>query len=478
MVGFYLLAIAIVGVLFFIPYAEWAYGGRLHLRLALVCIVSGGIVLWSVVPRADRFVPPGVPLDSGEQPKLFEVLRDVANATRQAMPAQVYLVPDVNAWVANRGGIMGFGSRRVLGLGLGLLTTLKVAELRAVLAHEFGHYHGGDTKLGPWIYKTRAALGRTLVSLAKRNSLLQMLVELPFRLYGWLFLRVTAAISRRQELNADELALRTAGSQALVGGLRPSQRGALAFGPYWSSEVAPVLGAGFYPPLAKGFEHFISAAPVAESLTEPLEQQFASDPADPYDTHPPLAERIAAAEGNRERQQLDETPPALSLLSNVPDLEVRLLAHLGDETQIRSLQSLSWDEVGRQVYLPRWEKLVGQDSEFLAKETPSTLPERARDLAAWGAKLQEPEGAQIALDQRDRFAASTLGAALAVVLVQEGWLLHALPGELYLDRNGEKISPFEVVPRLAAGTLNPEAWQQQCVTAGIAALALAGDPAN
>ena len=29
-----------------------------------------------------------------------------------------------------------------------------------MLAHEFGHFYGGDTKLGPWIYKTRAAIGQ------------------------------------------------------------------------------------------------------------------------------------------------------------------------------------------------------------------------------------------------------------------------------------------------------------------------------
>ena len=89
------------------------------------------------------------------------------------MPTEVYLVADVNAFVTTRGGFMGFGSRRVMGLGLPLLQTLGVRELRAVLAHEFGHYHGGDTKLGPWIYKTRAAIGRTLQGLAGYSAMLQ-----------------------------------------------------------------------------------------------------------------------------------------------------------------------------------------------------------------------------------------------------------------------------------------------------------------
>jgi len=30
--------------------------------------------------------------------------------------------------------------------------------LRAVLAHEFGHYYGGD-QAGPWVYKTQSDVG-------------------------------------------------------------------------------------------------------------------------------------------------------------------------------------------------------------------------------------------------------------------------------------------------------------------------------
>src|SRR2546430_16869096 len=98
------------------------------------------------------------------------------------MPTEVSLVADVNAFVTTRGGFMGFGSRRVMGLGLPLLQTLGVRELRAVLAHEFGHYHGGDTKLGPWIYKTRAAIGRTLQGLARYSPVPQKPPSLPLRI--------------------------------------------------------------------------------------------------------------------------------------------------------------------------------------------------------------------------------------------------------------------------------------------------------
>src|SRR2546425_7394449 len=173
------------------------------------------------------------------------------------MPTEVYLVADVNAFVTTRGGFMGFGSRRVMGLGLPLLQTLGVRELRAVLAHEFGHYHGGDTKLGPWIYKTRAAIGRTLRQLSGRSSALQK----PFAWYGNLFLRITHAISRRQEYTADALAARAEGARPVVHALRVIHGTAGAFDTFWQSEVVPVLSAGFCPALAEGFNQFLSAEP-------------------------------------------------------------------------------------------------------------------------------------------------------------------------------------------------------------------------
>ena len=78
------------------------------------------------------------------------------------MPEDVYLAPDVNAGVAHVGGFVGIGARPIMILGLPLLAVLNVSELRGVIAHEFGHYVGGETKLAPFIYRTRDAIGRTI----------------------------------------------------------------------------------------------------------------------------------------------------------------------------------------------------------------------------------------------------------------------------------------------------------------------------
>ena len=178
-IGFYLLAVVLAGGLLYLPYAEMTYTHSLPLKLALLCLLGALCILWSVLPRIDKFEPPGPQLTRDQHPRLFAELDGVAKSVNQAMPAEVYLVPDVNAWVLQRGGIMGFGSRRVMGLGLPLMRLLSCSQFRAVLAHEFGHYHGGDTKLGPWIHKTRGSIGRTLHSLGDASWL-----HVPFLWYG------------------------------------------------------------------------------------------------------------------------------------------------------------------------------------------------------------------------------------------------------------------------------------------------------
>jgi heat shock protein HtpX len=165
-----------------------------------------------------------------------------------------------------------------------------VPELRGVIAHEFGHFHGGDVAIGPWIYKTSAALVRTVDNL--RGDDYEVLT-LPFIWYGNLFFRVTHAVSRHQEVLADRLAAEVAGARALASGLRETHVAGLAFAPDWQGAVAPVLSAGFVPSLAAGFDAFMKTGWVAEQLVEASKAESQTGP-NPYDTHPPLSDRLAA----------------------------------------------------------------------------------------------------------------------------------------------------------------------------------------
>jgi Zn-dependent protease with chaperone function len=378
--GFYLLALCVAAVLLYLPYVQWTYTGRVNAHVAVFCVAGALGILWSILPRPERFVPPGPRLEALTQPELFHVLRDVAAATGQRMPAEVYLVPDLNAWVRDRSGVFGLGSRRLMGLGLPLLQLLSVDQFRAVLAHEFGHYVGGDTKLGPWIYRTRAAIGRTLMRL--HGSLLQK----PFVLYGELFLRITLAISRRQELAADMLAARVTGPLQLIDGLKAVHAAAPAFERYWQSEVVPLLSQGYRPPIAAGFERFVAASPVASVLQQHLEREVTEGEAHPYDTHPALRERIAALQALSATQAIPDHRRAICLLADVDALEVELLGSIGTPAAV--LRRLAWDDVGAAVYLPMWEQASAQYAAAFDGLTPAAFPLAAEKLEVYAERFQ------------------------------------------------------------------------------------------
>ena len=457
MIGFYALALGLAGALLWVPYAAFNYAHRIPAKLALGCLAGAGIILWSVMPRPDRFEPPGPRLEPGQHPKLFEMIRGVASATKQEMPAAVYLVGDMNAWVAHRGGLMGLGAHGIMGLGLPLLQTLSVSELRAVLAHEFGHYHGGDTKLGRFVYVTRAAIGRTLENLGRHGSILQ----LPFIWYGNLFLRVSHAVSRGQELAADQLAARVVGARPLAEGLKKIHVAAPVFGYYWSNEVTPVLHAGFVPPLAAGFQRFVTGEIGQKAMAAAREHSLKEDAGDVFDTHPPLGERLKALEGARpgavtgERSALHHAagggagPRARG--GRAGDASHRRQASRTDPVERGRRARLSallaeGDTGGRRTRAPAPRGFARASGEHAVGDA-----RRPSYCRSWHGETQQLRGSW------------ALGAALAVALSQAGWATDAQPGEAVMLRGpAGSIDPFGAMQALVKGEMSAEAWGAEC----------------
>lgn len=453
MIGFYLLACSIAGGLLYLPYAELVYGHRIHPKFALLCLAGAGSILWSVTPRVDRFSPPGPLLDRQVHPKLFAQLESVAQACRQTMPREVYLIGDVNAWVAQRGGLMGFFSRRVMGLGLPLMQALTLSEFRAVLAHEFGHYHGGDTALGPWVYKTRSAIGRTLSNLS--GSLLQA----PFLWYAKLFLRVSHAVSRRQEFSADALAARVVGSQPLVAGLEKLRGVKMAYDLYWQQELQPLLEAGFIAPIADGFGQFVRDQRTVRAMSSVLERELREGTTDPYDTHPALVDRIAAVKGLPSGPVAMDEPGAISLLSNVTELEQRWLGFIVDTAEVEKLRRVEWNEVTTTVLLPLWRNEVMRNASVLGDATVADLPAIVAESAALEVNLPQFGNVGEELEKRVRFVRWVAGIGLLLALQRDGWLLESVPGAPACARKGEITwVPSEIVQRLADGSINVADW--------------------
>ena len=117
------------------------------------------------------------------------------------------------------------------------------------------------------LHKTRAAIGRILQSLAECSSLFQK----PFLCYGRAFLRITHAVSRRQEFAADQLTARL-GFRPLIEGLKLIYGAAPAFNAYWSNQVAPVLSRRFRPLMARRFRRYIASPHLVNAVAASLDR--------------------------------------------------------------------------------------------------------------------------------------------------------------------------------------------------------------
>lgn len=471
MVGFYVFALAIVAGLFWIPYAEWHYIGRVHLKIAAVCLGAGGAILWAVAPRPDRFDPPGPELTASAHPRLFAMIRDLAGKTAQAEPREVYLLPEVNAWVTQRGGVMGVGSRRVMGIGLPLLQSLSVSELRAVLAHEFGHYWGGDVAIGPWIYKTRAALGRAIEQL--EGNWLQGL----FNGYGRLFMKLTTAISRRQEFVADGLAARVAGAPAMRRALKKVTAIAPAHQSYLAHELFPALRSGFLPPVAEGFDKFRAAASIREASDRVIDETMTTGQTGEFDTHPTLRERLAALETVDSGSDAEDDPaPALTLIDAPEPLARELLQQMIGEENVAGLKAVTWDDLGAAMWAPQWMAVAERYKAFLGPIRADALPSGSGPYITLGSKLVDRTEINVNSDERIRRAVQVLSIALGCLLLRRGWTLRADMGAPILVVHGtEVLNPFAPVQGLLDGTLPPEQWVETCGRLGIVGASLAPD---
>ena len=260
--------------------------GILNLTTAITTFAILPAVL-ALDRRARDFEREGcIPLSRADQPDLWAMVDDIARAAGTTPPTSVLLSADVNAGVLQSGSFLGLrAGRRVMVLGLPLLTLMTEGQLRAVLAHEFGHYLGGDTRVGAVLY--RASVGITRARMRVRTTLIREL----FDDYGQLFERVALPIMREQEVAADLLAANVASPGDLRDALA-SFPGIHAVWEYHADHyLVPAwkLGLSVSDPFSPLTEQWNGRPGIRERA---LSAELARAPA-PHDSHPSLAERLA-----------------------------------------------------------------------------------------------------------------------------------------------------------------------------------------
>jgi hypothetical protein len=348
--------------------------------------------------------------------------------------------------------------------------SLTVSEFRAVLAHEFGHFCSGDTIWASRLYHAYGSMARGL----EASSALGSALQLPYYVYCRLFLRLTLSLFRHHELNADRLATGLAGSNVQIAALKKINAATLAIDRYIEG-VMPVLKAGYHPPFLQGFHEFCSDPDVAVEIDKGMRRVLRRK-ADPYDTHPAIADRIAAVEGLPKASVPDPDPSAATLFEDLREIEHRVLETLFEVKRERAFQPLSWEQVIPEIFVPMWKDHYRRYGAALKGITPAKLPECAREITEFGASLWPRRALSrvtISGEQARDHAHMSVGAALTVALLAKGWRLDVYrPGkQVRLCRGEKQIEPFEVLRNLVrvdSKRVSTEQWLEECRRLGIA----------
>lgn len=302
-------------------------------KLSLVTLVLAGAVgyaTWKVL-RA-RYEPmAGLVLPQSRAPELWAEVRAIAAQVGTRPPDEIRLVADVNAAVSESARLLGLrGGRRYLYLGLPLLQALRVAQVRSVLAHELGHYSHQHTRLGALTYRGHDTMVQTIGYVG------------PTSLTGWLlrpyaaaYRLVSAAVRRTQEVEADRASVRVAGARAAASALRELPGLSSAWDLYLGAYVSFGLDSGYAPTgVLAQFPTLLAAR--ADELAM-IAAHGAPERRSRWDSHPPIADRIAMIEREPAGPSHEDGRPAAVLLTDldgaIAELEATVL-DFGDRTRL------------------------------------------------------------------------------------------------------------------------------------------------
>ncbi|MGC5049899.1 M48 family metallopeptidase [Micromonospora sp. DT48] len=338
LIGFYvvallqLAAVAALGVWLF-SHTNGLVTGKLLLPL-VIALGAVAVGLWRAI-RTKNEPAPGLVLGEREAPQLWATVRELADAVGTRAPDEIRLVPEVNAAVGEQSRLLGLvGGRRTLYVGLPLLQSMRVDQLRSVLAHELGHYSGKHTRLGGVAYRGRLAIEGTIERIKPRNP-----IGLVFKGYAKLYLMVDNAASRRQELEADRASVQLAGHQAATSALRHLPALDAAWNFFTDRYVEAGWQAGLAPDdLFGGFGQLLRAR---RDEIDKLGQDVPDRKQSRWDTHPPIGVRIAAMAQLPAGTVRSDDRPAHVLLADVLDAGRRLQSLV---LELGNRQVLSWPE--------------------------------------------------------------------------------------------------------------------------------------
>ncbi len=282
---------------------------------------------------------------AADEPVLFAFIHRVADEAGAPRPHRVFLTPDVNASVFHDLSFRNlvWPSKKNLNIGLGLVNVLTLDELKAVLAHEFGHFAQRTMALGTWVYVAQQAIGAIVGRRDGFDRFLDGLSRFDLRIawIGWVMrlvvwsIRVVLdtafrglvyldrALSREMEFQADLVSVALCGSDSLVHALRrlgpadEAMQRALAFASRRGRAGAPIADVWAVQTRILGQLRMIRndptlghvpARPEADAATHRVFTRGVVEVPRMWATHPPSHEREVNMKRRYVASPLDERP--------------------------------------------------------------------------------------------------------------------------------------------------------------------------
>jgi len=274
--------------------------GHVPLKLVGFLVITAGVTTVKMVQSLFIKVAtenPGRALEEAEAPALWGLAREVAESVATRPVDEIRITPGTEMAVYERGTASERRhdvAHRILIMGVGLINGFEQGALRAVLAHEYGHFAHRDTAGGDVALRVRRDMTMFAIALYQHGQAVWWNLAFQFlRLYDFLFRRISHGAVRLQEVLADRMAAHTYGPAAFEAGLRHVIARSVEFEAAVTLELQsavhgkrPVGNLYALPPLPS-----LSSTDVQHRITDALSRPTTED-----DTHPGPADRFRLIE--------------------------------------------------------------------------------------------------------------------------------------------------------------------------------------
>ena len=272
--------------------------GRIPIKLTAILVIGVLVTLYALVRslfvRARDDADPGRRLTEADAPGLWRMVRDVARDLGTRPVDEIWLTPHTEVAVFERGSLrarMQDKARRALIIGAAVLDGFDRNALRAVLAHEYGHFSHRDTAGGDVALRVRSGMFQFAVALAQSGYAVWWNLAFQFlRVYDFIFRRISHGATRLQEVLADRLAIRRYGLAAFQEGLTHVIRRSVVFEQTATAEIGETITSQH--PITNLYK---LATPSAADAEKDIEKQVAARlnaPTSEDDTHPSPRDRF------------------------------------------------------------------------------------------------------------------------------------------------------------------------------------------